>query len=114
MGRDPYFTDEFPSVDIDGMKYRYGREDEFGQYLVEHCENGKDYWCFNTKEEMLAFLWGLPETAEFHLMRRLYPDWTEVSYEQQKEYYREYQARLFLRWMNAEDSGPFSCRRSCS
>lgn len=86
MGIDKSLTDDFPSVVINGTRYQYGRESVYGQYLVENAEYAKDYWCFDTKEYLLAFLVNLPESADRDWIMRRYPDWHEVTPEQRDIY----------------------------
>ena len=82
MGRDHSFSNEFPSVEIEGEKFRYGREIEFGQYMLENAENAKDYWCFDRRDDLLAFLVNLPESVGELSIKARYPDWAEVSNEE--------------------------------
>lgn len=96
MGIDKSLTDDFPTVSINGREYHYGRETEYGQYLVENADPGcaKDHWCFNTREDLLAFLVNLPESADRDWIKRRYPDWHEVSPEQREVYMKERDAHF--------------------
>ena len=94
MGVDKSLTDDYPSIIINGTRYHYGRELKYGQYLVENANYAKDYWCFNRKEDLLAFLVNLPETADRYRRMKLYPDWYEVTHEQREAYGEEDLARL--------------------
>ena len=94
MGRDKSLWDDYPSIIINGTRYHFGRELTYGQYLVENAQYAKDYWCFNHKEDLLAFLVNLPETANRNWNRLLYPDWHQVTSEQRDAYLEENQARL--------------------
>ena len=100
MGIDKSLTDEFPSVDINGRRYHYGRDSTYGQYLVENAEYAKDYWCFDRKEDLLAFLVNLPESASRDWIVRRHPDWDDVTHEKRGEYIQEHQE--FLRKLAAE------------
>jgi hypothetical protein len=79
MGKDKSLTDDFPSVMIGGEKYHYGKETIYGQYLVEHFEDGKRAWGFDIEEDLIAFLVMLPESADSSWFRKKYPDWSNVS-----------------------------------
>lgn len=94
MGIDKSLSDNYPSVIINRMKYHYGREPTYGQYLVEHETVAKDYWCFDQKDDLVAFLVSLPESADRDRILRLYPDWHEVTPEQRTAYLQEDGARL--------------------
>ena len=98
MGIDKALTDDFPSVVINGVRYHYGRELAYGQYLVENAEYAKDYWCFDTREDLLAFLVNLPESADREWITRRHPDWHEVTHEQRGVYMEERDAH-FLKLM---------------
>jgi len=89
MGRDKSLTDDFPSVDIDGRRYHYGRETVYGQYLVESAMNAKDYWAFETKEDLEAFLILLPGSAARDWATQQHPTWHEVSDEQRSLWIEE-------------------------
>ncbi len=94
MGIDKSLSDRYPSVIINGRKYHYGRDPEYGQYLVENARYAKDYWCFDEKEDLQAFLINLPESADHR--RRIseaYPDWHQVTPEQRDAYLAEDRAR---------------------
>ncbi len=96
MGRDHSFTDDFPSITINGRRYRYGRENMYGQYLVENADPmcAKDYWCFDKREDLLAFLVNLPESADHEAFVASHPDWHEVSDEQRELFMQERDAKL--------------------
>lgn len=94
MGIDRTFTDDFPSVLIHGRRYHYGRETEYCQYLVENAEYAKDCWCFDRKEDLLAFLVNLPESADREWIMRRHPDWHEVTNEQRGVYMEERDAHF--------------------
>jgi hypothetical protein len=81
-------------VDINGVTYHYGRESEFGQYLVESAEYAKDYWCFDTRDDLLAFLVNLPESADRDWLVRRHPDWSDVTHEERTAMLREHRAHL--------------------
>jgi hypothetical protein len=100
MGIDRSLTDEFPSVVINGTKYHYGREPDFGRYLVENAEYAKDYWSFSRKEDLLAFLINLPESADRDWIIRRHPDWHDVTHEQRGVFLEEHQE--YLRDLAAE------------
>jgi hypothetical protein len=90
MGIDPSLTDDHPSIIINGRKFHYGREPHYGQYLVENANYAKDYWVFNAKEDLEAFLINLPESADnLGRIRKSYPDWHEVTAEQRDAYFAE-------------------------
>lgn len=95
MGIDKSLSDEYPSVIINGVKYHYGRDPE-GHYLVENANPfcAKDYWWFERKEDLVSFLENLPESADGSRLRRLHPDWHEVSDERRQAYMEEDRARL--------------------
>lgn len=63
MGVDPALHDGFPHVFIDGEKYYYGKDPEYGQYMVSHESYGKWYWCFKTRQQLVDFLENLPESS---------------------------------------------------
>src|SRR5687767_2165290 len=63
MGVDPALHDGFPHVFIHGEKFYYGKDPEYGQYVVSHESYGKWYWCFETSQELLDFLQNLPESS---------------------------------------------------
>jgi uncharacterized protein YggL (DUF469 family) len=63
MGVDPALNDRFPAVFIDGEKFYYGRDPEFGQFLVSHHCYGKWYWTFKDEQAMVDFLENLPESS---------------------------------------------------
>jgi hypothetical protein len=87
MGIDKSLSDSYPSVIINGQKYHYGREPQYGQYLVENAHYAKDYWCFDEKEDLQAFLINLPESANNRgRITAAYPDWLEVTPEQRSAY----------------------------
>lgn len=94
MGRDKSLGDNHPSVIIGDTQYHYGREPEYGQYLVENANIAKDYWCFDTKKDLVAFLVNLPESADRNRRSTLHPDWHEVTHEQRLAYFAEDLARL--------------------
>lgn len=97
MGIDKSLSDQYPSVIINGRKYHYGREPEHGQYLVENASYAKDYWCFDEKQDLRAFLTNLPESADRGLRRRLHPDWGDVTPEQRNAYFDQ-DKLLFRAW----------------
>jgi hypothetical protein len=105
MGIDKSLTDEFPSVHINGMNYHYGRESEYGQYIVENAEYAKDYWCFDRAEDMRAFLVNLPESADREWFSRQYPDWQTITPEQRDCYVAERRATLRERMEEKERNG---------
>jgi hypothetical protein len=94
MGIDKRLSDNYPSVIINRVRYHYGREPEFGQYLVENAFVAKDYLCFKTKEDLVAFLVNLPESAERHRLSKTYPDWHKVTAEQRDAYIEDDRAKL--------------------
>jgi hypothetical protein len=63
MGVDPALGGDSPAVFINGEKYYYGKEPEYGQFMVSHHSYGKWYWCFDTRQELIDFLENLPESA---------------------------------------------------
>ena len=105
MGIDKSLSDKYPSVIINGVRYHYGREPEYGQYLVENANYAKDYWCFDREDDLVAFLAGLPETGERNRLSRLYPDWSEVTSEQRDAYMEEDRARLRAQAAEKQRSG---------
>jgi len=105
MGIDKSLTDDFPSVVINDTRYHYGRENVHGQYLVENAEYAKDYWCFNKKKDLLAFLVNLPETADRDWIRRRYPDWDDVTPEQRDVYMEERDAHFRKRMEEKQKDG---------
>jgi hypothetical protein len=84
MGRDPALTDKHPSVIMNGGQYYYGHhpDPQYDYYLLESAHNGKDYWWFPKKEDLVAFLVNLPESVEADRRLKLLPEWHELSYEQ--------------------------------
>src|SRR5262245_33892884 len=100
MGIDKSLSDKYPSIIIKGSKYHYGREKQYGQYLVENANYAKDYWCFDEKEDLQAFLINLPESADRNLRLKLHPDWRDVTPEQRDAYFE--QDELLFRAMAAE------------
>src|SRR4051794_9357122 len=94
MGRDKSLSDDYPSVIINRVRYHYGRDPEEGIYLVENAFIAKDYWWFKRKEDMVAFLVCLPESADRNRLRTIYPDWHDVTHEQRGAYMEEDRARL--------------------
>ena len=86
MGIDFSLTDSHPAVIINDEKYHYGKSPEFDEYLVESAAYEKDYWCFKTEKDLVAFLINLPESAERNRIFAKYPDWSEVSHEQRTAY----------------------------
>ena len=100
MGIDKSLWDAYPSVVINGSKYHYGREKEYGEYLVENAGIAKDYWVFKEKEDLQAFLINLPESADRNLRLKLHPDWRDVTPEQRDAYFE--QDKLLFRAMAAE------------
>lgn len=105
MGIDKSLTDDFPTVLINGTDYHYGREPVYGQYLVENTEYAKDYWCFDLKEDLLAFLVNLPESADPELIRRRHPDWHEVTSEDRERYMEEHRKYLRTRMAEKQKAG---------
>jgi hypothetical protein len=63
MGVDPALGSDFPSVVIDGEKFYFGQEPVYGQFMASHPCEGKNYWCFQTEQQMLDFLENLPESS---------------------------------------------------
>jgi hypothetical protein len=100
MGIDKSLCDRYPSIIINGSRYHYGREEKYGEYLVEHESIAKDYWVFKEKEDLQAFLVNLPESADRNLRRKLHPDWQDVTPEQRDAYFE--QDKLLFRSMAAE------------
>jgi hypothetical protein len=97
MGIDKSLWDRYPSVIINGSRYHYGRDKEYGNYLVEHESIAKNYWSFKEKEDFQAFLINLPESGDRGLRRRLHPDWADVTPEQRDAYF-EQDKLLFRAW----------------
>src|ERR1700684_3905021 len=100
MGIDKSLSDRYPSVNINGSRYHYGREENYGEYLVEHENIAKDYWAFKEKEDLQAFLINLPESADRNLRLKLHPNWREVTPEQRDAYFA--QDKQLFRSMAAE------------
>ena len=94
MGIDKQLSDAYPSVIINRVKYHYGRDPEYGEYLVENAYNAKDCRCFQREDDLVAYLVNLPESAVRDRLRLLYPDWSEVTSEQREAYMEEDLARL--------------------
>lgn len=105
MGIDKSLTDEFPSVYINGVKYHYGRESDYGQYIVENAEYAKDYWCFDHAADLRAFLVNLPESADREWFSSHYPDWLTTTPEQRESYFEERRAFLRKRMEEKEHNG---------
>jgi hypothetical protein len=97
MGIDKSLSDRYPSVIMNGTKYQYGHNPnpEFNYYLVENAHVAKDYWWFREKEDLVAFLVMLPESADRGRRLRLHPDWHDVTDERRTAYIEE--DRLALR-----------------
>jgi hypothetical protein len=100
MGIDKSLWDNFPSIIINNTKYHYGREANYGQYLVENAQIAKDYWVFDEQQDLEAFLINLPESADRNLRLKLHPDWREVTPEQREAYMEE--DKLMFRAMARE------------
>ena len=100
MGIDKSLWDNFPSIIINNTKYHYGRETNYGQYLVENAQIAKDYWVFDEQQDLEAFLINLPESADRNLRLKLHPDWREVTPEQRDAYMEE--DKLIFRAMARE------------
>jgi hypothetical protein len=100
MGIDKSLWDNFPSIIINNTKYHYGREPNYGQYLVENAQIAKDYWVFDEQQDLEAFLINLPESADRNLRLKLHPDWREVTPEQREAYMEE--DKLMFRAMARE------------
>lgn len=94
MGIDKSLQEAYPSIIINGSRYQFGRELTYNQYLVENTHIAKDYWVFKTAEDMQAFLINLPESGDRQRMRKLYPDWSEVTPEQRDGYMEDSRAKL--------------------
>lgn len=90
MGIDKSLNDRWPSILINGRKYHFGREPHYGQYLVENAAYAKDYWVFDDRKDLEAFLINLPESADNRgRIKAAYPDWHEVTPEQRDAYLAE-------------------------
>ena len=90
MGIDKSLDDRWPSLIINGRKYHYGREPKYGQYLVENAAYAKDYWAFDEKKDLEAFLINLPESADNRgRIRAAYPDWHDVTPQKRDTYLAE-------------------------
>jgi hypothetical protein len=96
MGIDKSLDDEYPSVLINGSRYHFGRHPgpEYDYFLVENAHIAKDYWWFEKKEDFVAFLVNLPESADRNRLKKLYPDWSDVTHEQRGAYIEEDRAQL--------------------
>ena len=94
MGRDTSLSDIFPSVIIGGEKYYYGKETIYGEYLVEHHEDGKQYWAFDTREDLVAFLIMLPNSANSKWLLDQHPDWSKLSSEERSKRISQRKAKL--------------------
>jgi hypothetical protein len=105
MGIDKSLNGDYPSIIIDGRRYHFGRELTYGEYLVENVINAKDYWCFKNKEDFLAFLVNLPESADRNRLKKLHPDWHEVTPEQRSAYMEESRAELRARMEDKQKAG---------
>ena len=44
--------------------YYFGKDPEYDAYMISHPFDGKQYWCFQTEQEMIDFLDNLPESAD--------------------------------------------------
>ncbi len=93
MGVDRSLSDHYPSVLIHGIQYHYGRDSRDGSYLVENAREPNDYWCFQRKQDLIAFLANLPGSAARDRETR-YPDWHQVSGGRRDAYIEEDLARL--------------------
>ncbi len=107
MGIDKSLNDDYPSVLINGSRYHFGRHPgpEYDYYLVENAHIAKDYWWFDNKEDFLAFLGNLPESADPHRMQKLYPDWHGVSDEEREQYRENNRARLADALLEKQNKG---------
>jgi hypothetical protein len=96
MGIDKSLHDDYPSIIINGSRYHFGRHPgpEYDYYLVENAHIAKDYWWFEKQEDFVAFLVNLPESADRNRLKKLYPDWSDVTHEQRGAYIEEDRARL--------------------
>jgi hypothetical protein len=89
MGIDKSLWDNYPSIIINNTRYHYGRESQYGQYLVENAYIAKDYWVFDERQDLEAFLINLPESADRNLRLKMHPDWRDVTPEQREAYMEE-------------------------
>jgi hypothetical protein len=66
MGRAHSLDDKYPSVTINGYRYRYGRDPEYGYYLVENASlySAKGLW-----PDPARGYWGLGVGFPEELMR---------------------------------------------
>jgi hypothetical protein len=96
VGRDPALTNNHPSVILNGKQYHYGRhpDPQYDYFLFEHASYGKDYHWFNEKEDLVAFLVNLPESAEPGRLSKRYPNWREMTSEQHDACFAEDKAAL--------------------
>lgn len=92
MGIDRSLADDFPTVEIDGELYHYGREPFYGQYLVENHDYAKDYWVFDTRDDLIAFLVNLPESTLGP--KADYPNWADVTHEERRRMMVQHRAKL--------------------
>jgi hypothetical protein len=90
MGIDFSLSNDHPSVIINGKNYYYGHVRSSDKYLVENANYAKDYWSFKEKEDLVAFLINLPESADNKgRISVAYPDWHDVTHEQRSAYLEE-------------------------
>lgn len=91
MGIDKSLSHRYPSVIINGTKYQYGHNPnpEYNYYLVENAHVAKDYWWFKEKQDLVAFLVTLPESADRDRLLKLHPDWHDVAHERRVTYFEE-------------------------
>jgi hypothetical protein len=97
MGIDKSLSDAYPSVIVNRVRYHYGRDREYGRYLVENAFVAKDYWSFKEEIDLRAWLVNAPDSADRDLRRRLHPDWAEVTPEQRDAFFEE-DKLLFREW----------------
>jgi hypothetical protein len=94
MGIDKSLSDNYPSVIFDGMQFHYGREPTYGRYLVEHVTNAEACWCFDHKDDLVAFLLNLPWSAIRDRVQMAHPNWNHASAERRAQYIEEDRALL--------------------
>jgi uncharacterized protein YggL (DUF469 family) len=98
MSPDPALHDGYPFVIIDREKFYYGKDPEYGKYIVAHEYDGKRYWYFEDDEQaMLDFLENLPESARPPMLGG-WPIWHVHGTMPQEEYDQIFEAhRAYLR-----------------
>jgi hypothetical protein len=78
------------TVDINGTSYHFGQHPQSGNWLIEHSSNAKDYWSFETQQQMLDFIELLPCSAEPHGGNPAWlspdPNWVALTPDEMSEF----------------------------